>query len=80
MAKQKKEKMETQTIVLYEIVTLVTAKRFETDSRVEALDYYDMGFMVFEKHTTLTQPSVNTQTSTTVTLRWNNNPDFNPHF
>ena len=72
--------METQTIILYEIVALATDKSYVTDSRVEALDYYDSDYMVFEKHRTLTQPSVNTQTCTTVTLRWNNNPDFNPHF
>ena len=72
--------METQTTVLYEVVASVSNKSFVTDSRVEALDYYDSGCMVFEKHKTLTQPSVNTQTCTTVTLRWNNNPDFAPHF
>jgi len=72
--------MDTQTTVLYEVVASVSNKSFVTESRVEALSYYDEGYMVFEKHRTLTQPSVNTQTCTTVTLRWNNNPDFNPHF
>ena len=72
--------METQTIVHYEITRPETNKGFETDSRVEALSYYDEHYMVFEKHRTVTQPTVNTQTSTVVTLRWNNNPDFNPHF
>ena len=72
--------METQTMVLYEIVAPVSNKGLVTDSRMEALDYYDRDYMVFEKHRTITQPSVNTQTRTIVTLRWNNNPDFNPHF
>ena len=72
--------METQTEVYYEITLPDTNKSFVTDSRVEALDYYDRDFMVFEKHRTVTQPTVNTQTRTVVTLRWNNNPDFNPHF
>ena len=72
--------METQTIVLYEILAPVSNESFITDSRYEALGHYDDGSTVFERHRTLTQPSVNTQTSTLVTLRWNNNPDFDPHF
>ena len=72
--------METQTEVYYEITLPDTNKSFVTDSRAEALSYYDEHYMVFEKHKTITQPTVNTQTCTTVTLRWNNNPDFNPHF
>ena len=68
--------METQTIVFYEIVVEETNKAFITESRYDALDYYEEGYSVFEKHRTVTQPSVNTQTRTLVTLRWNNNPDF----
>jgi hypothetical protein len=60
--------METQTTVLYEVIASISNKSFVTESRVAALDYYDRGHMVFEKHITLTQPSVNTQTCTTVTL------------
>ena len=68
--------METQTTVLYEIVVEETNKTFTTESRRDALDYYEEGYSVFEKHRTVTQPSVNTQTCTIVTLRWNNNPEF----
>ena len=72
--------METQTTVLYEITNPEKDKTFVTDSRIEALSYYDEEYMVFEKHRTLTQPTVNTQTDIAVILRWNNNPDFNPHY
>ena len=68
--------METQTTIFYEIVVEETNKAFITESRAEALSYYEEGHSVFEKHRTVTQPSVNTQTLTTVILRWNNNPDF----
>ena len=76
MRSPKGENMETQTTVLYEITLPETNKYFETESRVEALSYYDEEYMVFEKHQTVTQPSVNTQTHTVVIMRWNNNPDF----
>jgi len=72
--------METQTFVLYEITLPDTNEFFVTESRVETLSYYDDDYMVFEKHKIVTQPSVNTQTCTTVTLRWNDSPDFRANF
>ena len=38
--------------------------------RYEALDWYEKGCMVYERHTTTTQPTTHTQMQSCVTLRW----------
>lgn len=72
--------METQIIVLYEVVLPDTNERAVTYSREQALEYYYDEYMVFEKHITKYKPSTLTDTQTIVSLRWDNNPEFNPHF
>ena len=66
--------METNTVVTYEVIDQVSDKWFITRSRHEALDWYEKKCMVYEVHTTITEPSINTQTQVRVVLRWHGNP------
>ena len=72
--------MKTQTIVIYEVVLPDTNERTYTYSREQALEYYNSHYMVFEKHIAKYKPSVFSDMQTIVSLRWNNNPDFDPNF
>jgi hypothetical protein len=62
--------METITVVTYEVIEPVSNKFIVTKSRYEALDWYEKGCMVYERHTTTTQPTTHTQMQSCVTLRW----------
>ena len=66
--------METNTVITYEVIDPVSNKWFETGSRYEALDWYEKGCMVYERHTTTTQPSVHIQSQHRVVLRWHGSP------
>jgi hypothetical protein len=66
--------MDTHTVVTYEVIEPVSNKRFFTKSHNEAYDYYEKGWMVYETHATITQPTLLTQTRVYVTVRWNFNP------
>ena len=68
--------METHTVVSYEVIDPVSNKRFFTKSHDEALDYYEKGWMVYENHTTISQPSLLTQTQLRVIVRWHGNPQI----
>ena len=63
--------METQTIIEYEVIEPVSNKRFFTRNYYEAEDHYEKGCIVYEKHKTITQPTLLTQTQVQVTVRWN---------
>jgi hypothetical protein len=65
--------METQTIITYEVIEPVSNKSLITESRYEALDWYEKGSIVYEVHKTTTQPSLHTQTQVRVVLRWYGN-------
>jgi len=66
--------MESQLFITYEVIDPVTNKWFETESRYEALDYYERNYIVYEVHMTITQSSVHTQTQVRVVLRWHGSP------
>lgn len=68
--------METQSFVLYELVNLILDKRHFTDSREEAIAYFQEGWTVHEHQTTICIPASFVSTRETVTMTWNNNPDF----
>jgi hypothetical protein len=68
--------METQTVIEYEIIVPETNKRFFTRSREEALDYFERTYIVYEKHTTITNPSLYTQSQMIVIRAWHNNPEL----
>ncbi len=73
--------MDTSEFVEYEVVNLETDRRHFTDSREEAMGYFERGWLVFENRTAMFRPSIFTSTKTIVTLLWNNNPEFqeDPH-
>jgi len=70
--------MDTQVKVTYEIEVVKPPKNtvFITESRDEALDFYEKGHLVFETHHTITTFSVFNQSHFIAIKRWNNNPDF----
>ena len=72
--------MKTQTTVLYEVVLPDTNERTYTYSREQALECYYDEYMVFEKHIAKYKPSIFSDMQTIVSMRWDNNPEFNPHF
>ena len=66
--------MDTHTVITYEVIESISNERFFTKSRFEALDHYENGSMVYERHETITNPSIHTQTQLRVVLRWYGNP------
>ncbi len=68
--------MDSQYYIEYELVDPVTNQRHYTTDRDEALGYLEEGWLVWEHHNTICQPSLFTSTRVIVTMRWNNNPDF----
>jgi len=68
--------METQTIVEYEVVDLVSDENFFTYDRYVALEHYEQGAMIYERHSTMGNPSRFVQAEQIVTIMWNNNPEF----
>jgi len=68
--------METHTAITYEVIEPVSNKRFFTKSHDEALNYYEKDWMVYENHTTISQPSLLTQTQLRVIVRWHDKPQI----
>lgn len=68
--------MDTQNYVEYECIDSVSNRRILTESREEAVAYFEKNWMVYESHHTITVPSPFVSTKETVTLRWNDNPYF----
>jgi hypothetical protein len=66
--------METQNFVEYEIIDPVSNRRDFTDSRDEAISYFEKNWMVMERHITICNPLPLTQTQLIVIKTWNNNP------
>jgi hypothetical protein len=72
--------METQTFIIYEITEPVSNNTFVTDSYDVAVDHFNDGCMVFEKHKTMTQASPFIQSGSYVTMQWHLNPNFKPNY
>jgi len=68
--------MDTQTTVLYEIIDPETNVGFFTESRAEAFDFLERTYMVFEKHVTVSNPSLYTQVRQIVTVQLHLNPEY----
>lgn len=68
--------MDTQNFVEYELVNPATDRRYFTESRAEALGYFEKGWLVFENQISVFRPSLYTATKTVVTMLWNDNPEF----
>ena len=72
--------MEMQTVVEYEVIETVSNRRFFTESRFEALDHYENGSLVYERHKTRGNPSRFVQAEQIITMMWNNNPEFEEEY
>jgi len=68
--------MDSQLYIEYELVNPATDRRHFTESREEALGYFEKGWLVFENQTVMFRPSIYTSTKTIVTMIWNDNPEF----
>ena len=68
--------MESQTTIVYEIIDPVTNEKSYTYSREKALERYENTCMVHERHETICNPSLFTQSYMIVVRAWHNNPEF----
>jgi hypothetical protein len=68
--------MDSQITVVYECCNPLSGKNFITDSREEAMGYFENGWMIYENHISKFKPSTYTMTTTTVVILWNNNPEL----
>ncbi len=68
--------MDSQLDVEHEVFDPITNQQYITDSREEALDYFEQGWLVVERHISVYKPSVHSSTRVDVQMMWNNNPDF----
>ena len=76
MRAHRKDIMDVQTYIEYEIVVPETNKRFFTRERYEAVAYLKDSYLVFERHVTVHNPTSYTQTRMAITQQWHNNPNF----
>lgn len=67
--------METQTIIEYELVNFVQDRSFMTESRDEAIAYFEEGWTVYENRVTTCILSADASTQQTVTQRWTKHPN-----
>jgi len=68
--------MDTETTVWYEIIIPDTNEPFFTKNYYEAIDYFEENCMVYEKHVTVSNPSLYTQVRQIVTVQWHLNPEY----
>ena len=68
--------MDVHTYTEYEVIDTVTNESFVTREHYEALACYKAGDLVYERHVTVHNPSLYTQTKLTISRPWNNNPEF----
>jgi hypothetical protein len=68
--------MESQNFIKYELVDPVSNRSIMTESRDEAIAYYEKGRLIYEHHVTISIPSPFVSTQQLVTMTWNNNPYF----
>ena len=68
--------MDVHTYTEYEITDSITDECFVTRERYVALAHYKAEDIIYEKHITVHNPSLYTQTRLIITRPWNNNPEF----
>ncbi len=68
--------MDTQSYAEYELIDPVSNKRHMTESRDEAVAYFEKEWTVIERQVSVCRPSLYTETELIVKLTWNNNPEF----
>ena len=68
--------MEPIVYTEYEVVDQVSNKRFFTESREEALGYFEKEWFVVERHITRRRYTLFDEVELALKTNWNNNPDF----
>ncbi len=68
--------MDTQTYVEYECNDSISDRLLTTESREEAIAYYEKGWTIYEHHVTITRPSRYSSTRVDVSAIWNDNPEL----
>jgi len=68
--------MESYMDVTYEVIDPITRESFFTKDNYVATHHYEKGWMVYENHTTISQPSLLTQTQLRVIVRWHGKPQI----
>lgn len=68
--------MDSQMIVSYDLHDLLSDKHINTESREEAIGYYERGWDVYENHEARFRVSPHSTSMVIVTMRWNDNPDM----
>jgi hypothetical protein len=68
--------MDSQITIVYEGHDPLSGEEFVTHSKNKAKVYLEKGWTVYENHISKFKPSEYTTTVATVTVLWNNNPEF----
>ena len=74
---RKKNTMDTQCIVTYQIVDSLTGERLDVSDHYQAQYYYEKGDHVTEIHTTITQSPPFNRTIVQVATIWHDNDSDN---
>lgn len=62
--------MDTQHYIEYELVDPVQDRSLVTESREEAMAYFEKGWMVYEHHNTVSAPAPKISIQQIVSLTW----------
>ncbi len=62
--------MDSQTYIEYELVDTVRDRSLVTESREEALAYFEKGWMVYEHHNTVSTPAPKISVQQIISLTW----------
>ena len=68
--------MDTQTFVQYEVAHFASGEQFVTESRDEALGYFEEGWIVTEHCVTICKITSFASTQIIQAVCWNTNPEF----
>ncbi len=68
--------MDAQNFIQYELVNLISDQNITTDSREEAIAYYEEGWTVVEHSVTITIPSPTVSAKEIISVKWDENTDF----
>ncbi len=68
--------MDSQNFVRYELIDLLSDKSITTDSREEAIAYYEEGWTVIEHSITITIPTSTVSAKEIISVKWDENSYF----
>jgi hypothetical protein len=68
--------MRSEFEIIYDVFNPLTGKTFYTESRVEALSYFEEHYTIYERHVSTCRPSEFVSTLQEITIMWNDDPNF----